>query len=529
MCPPDQTTSRPPLHPAVGGGAQLVDFMLPRRPSLLRVLPVFLLAVLLPVTEEAQAQPGPIEELSLEDAFELARDFNPDFRIQESQLIGAEMSQRTAFGDLLPSASVSNSYGYQAPGERRSGSVVLGEQPDYWNSSFSANISYSLDGATLLRPGQARTESRATQAQVEGAERGLRAEVTDLYLSVLQADAELVQAREQLERVQLTLRQAEAQVEVGAATPLDIRRAEVQEGQAEVQVLQARNQTWATRLALARTLGIQLSEDVRLVTAFDLFEPELEVEALLDQAYETNPVLRASRLNAEVAEVSVRSARTSYYPSLSMSAGFSGSVFQAGNLDPLIDERLQQLSGQYSSCIEDNRLRDLLGDPPRDCSQFNPERPEVAQGAVDQVESNNRGWPFAYQTQPLSVSMSLSIPVFTGFSRQQQNEQARVSLSNAREQVRAEELRLRSEVTTAVRAVETARQTVTLQERIRETSTEELRLAQERFRLGLASSIEVADAQANLSQAERDEITAIYDFFQSFAALEALVGTTLDR
>ncbi len=477
------------------------------------------------------AQDAPVvdEGLSLEEALRLARDYNPDFRIQQSQVETAEGQQRTAFGDLLPTASLSNSYGYQASGERRAGSVVLGDQPDFWNSSFSASLSYSLNGQTLLRPGQARTESRAVGAQVEGAERGLRAEVTDQYLSVLQADAELTQAREQLERVQLSLRQAEAQVQVGAGTPLDIRRAEVQEGQAEVQLLQAENQARATRLALARTLGVQLAEDVTMVTSFELFEPELDVEELLELSYLNNPVLRASRLSVEVAEVGVRVARTQYLPSLSMSAGFSGSVFQAGNLDPLINDRLQQLSGQYSSCLEDNRLRELLGDAPRNCAQFDPSRSEVEQAAVSQVRANNSGWPFDYRTQPLSVSLSLSIPVFTGFSRQQQNQQAQIGVSNAREQVRSEELRLRSEVTTAIRAVETARRTATLQERIRQTSTEELRLAQERFRLGLASSIEVADAQANLSQAERDEINAIYGFFQSFSALEALVGIELDR
>ena len=74
---------------------------------------------------------------------------------------------------------------------------------------------------------------------------------------------------------------------------------------------------------------------------------------------------------------------------------------------------------------------------------------------------------------------------------------------------------------------QTARRTAELQERIRLTAGEELRLAQERFRLGLASSIEVADAQANISQAERDEITALYDFHQSIAALESLVGDTV--
>ncbi|MDE0081109.1 MAG: TolC family protein [Gammaproteobacteria bacterium] len=72
--------------------------------------------------------------------------------------------------------------------------------------------------------------------------------------------------------------------------------------------------------------------------------------------------------------------------------------------------------------------------------------------------------------------------------------------------------------------METASRIAELQTGIRETLAEELRLALEGYRLGLASSVEVVDAQANLSQAERDEISAIWEFHIWFAALESLVG-----
>ena len=471
-------------------------------------------------------QQGP-EDLSLDEALRLAREFNPDFRQQESQLESARWQVRTAWGDLMPNANVSNSYGYQASGERRLGSVVLAQQPDFVNSSYNLNMSYSLNGSSLLRPGQARVQERAAEARVSGAAMGLQAEVTNAYLSVLQADAQVAQAQTALERIRLNVRQAEAQVQVGAGTPLDIRRAEVQEGQAEVQLVQSENQAASARLALSRLLGVELPEEVQMVTAFDLFQPELDVDALVDQAMGGNPVLRASRLSVEAANTSVRAARTQYLPNLSLSAGVSASVFQARDLDPLISQEMSSQSGRFDSCIQDNRIRDLLGDPPRDCASLNPQNPLVEQQIQQRIATQNSGFPFGYQRQPWNLSMTISFPIFTGLARQQQVEEARVSANNAREQLRSEELRLRTEISTAVRAVQTARRTAELQERIRLTAGEELRLAQERFRLGLASSIEVADAQANLSQAERDEITALYDFHQSIAALESLVGDTV--
>jgi outer membrane protein len=499
-----------------------------RGPSLSRLGALAVAALLLQAPGlPLHAQAGLPAELSLEEALRLAERNNPDFRIQSTQIETADRQMRAARGDFLPTMSLSNSYGYQASGERRAGSVVLGVQPQYYSSSYSVGVSYSLNGATLLRPGQARTEADAAEARVRGASIGLRAEVTEAYLSVLQADAQVIQAETALERTRLTVRQAEAQVEVGAATPLDIRRAEVQEGQAEVQLVQSRNQARTTRLALARILGTELADGVRLTTEFDASLPTLDAVELIARALDANPVVHATRLSTEAVRIGARSARTAYLPNLSMSAGFSGSVFVAGDLDPLVSQELNSQRNRFESCHEDNRIRALLGDPPRDCAALNPELPQVQQSIRSNIEEQNSGYPFNYRRQPVSFSLSLSLPVYTAGQRRRSLEQADLEVTNAMEQLRAEELRLRTEVTTAVQTVETSRQVVALQERIRGTASEELRLAQERFRLGLASSIEVADAQASLSQAERDEINARYDFQKAIAALEALVGGTV--
>ena len=93
--------------------------------------------------------------------------------------------------------------------------------------------------------------------------------------------------------------------------------------------------------------------------------------------------------------------------------------------------------------------------------------------------------------------------------------------------MQTERLRLAAAAETGLRTEETAVRIAELQAGSRQTSAEELRLALERCRPGLASSIEVVDARANLSQAERDEISAISEFRIAFAALEPLIGVPL--
>lgn len=475
-----------------------------------------------------RAQEGSVgSTLSLEDAIRLAHLYNPDYRVQESSLENLGWQKREVWASLLPSATFSNTFGYTAGGERQFGDITLGTQPAQLLSTYRLALSLNLSGSSFYAPSVVGAQEDATRAQVDGASANLVDQVTRAYLDVLQADEQVDQAQAEVDRTQTYVAQAQAQVAVGAATPLDIRRAEIQEGQAEVQLLQAQNSAATTRLSLMQTLGTDVPPGVALTTEFEVFDPQLDTQRLVELAYQQNPSLRAAQSQVSVARSQTRIAQTQYLPSLSLSAGWSGSVFQADQIGGLVQSSLAQTSARYSSCVQNNRILALLGDPPTDCGIYDVSNPTVANAVRDQVRQSNDGFPFSYDAQPLSLSATLSLPLFNGFSRELQLQQAQVSEDNARRQVVSEQLRLRSEVEAAVRTVETQRRTAELQSQIRQNSAEELRLAQERFRLGLASSVEVVDAQANLSQSERDEISAVYEFQRSFVSLESLVGVSL--
>jgi outer membrane protein len=51
-----------------------------------------------------------------------------------------------------------------------------------------------------------------------------------------------------------------------------------------------------------------------------------------------------------------------------------------------------------------------------------------------------------------------------------------------------------------------------------------LDLAQGRYRLGLASIVEVTQAQLNLTQAQIENVTARYDYHSAFAELQYTTG-----
>ena len=51
-----------------------------------------------------------------------------------------------------------------------------------------------------------------------------------------------------------------------------------------------------------------------------------------------------------------------------------------------------------------------------------------------------------------------------------------------------------------------------------------MRFAQERYRVGLNTFVDVAQARADRERAENDRIAAIYDYHRAYSALEAAVG-----
>jgi outer membrane protein len=58
-------------------------------------------------------------------------------------------------------------------------------------------------------------------------------------------------------------------------------------------------------------------------------------------------------------------------------------------------------------------------------------------------------------------------------------------------------------------------------------ATEDLRVQQERYRLGASTIVDVLTSQEALNQAEVDVVVARFDYLRAKASLEALIGRNL--
>ncbi|HEX5871270.1 MAG TPA: TolC family protein [Longimicrobium sp.] len=470
-------------------------------------------------------QTGPM--LTMEQAVAAARENNPDMQAQRNDTRATTAAMRNARADFLPSASASAGFGYTGPGVQRFGSEVFGERPVYYSSNWNLGLSYDLSGAKLLQPRLARSQHEAAESRIAGYEADLVMQVRQQYLSVLQAGELAAQAQREVDRTREHERLANARLEVGSGTPLDVRRAQVERGRAEVSVVQQQNTYETELLRLGLLMGVDLPAGTRLESGFQLFAPTWNADDLVRMALENNPTLNAARANTGAARTNVRAARSAYLPSLNFQVGLAGSVYSAGDIDPLVQQQLGGMQGAFASCNEGNVIRTAVGLTPTNCAQFDVNDPVVQAAIRREVEAGNPSFPFGYQRQPLQASMSISLPLFDGLNRERRVEEARVQEADAQLAVRAEEQRLGRDVRTGLLNAQTAFRTAELQRQVAENATEELRMARERFRLGAANSLEVTDAQTRLAEAERAVIDAVYMYHKSLAALEALVGQSL--
>lgn len=476
----------------------------------------------------AHAQQQPKATLTLEEAIALAQENNPLFLAQKNDLAVSDWGVREAYGALLPGASASTSFQYQGSGTQRIGflsgsDLGVSSSPAYMLSNYSIGVDYSLSGSSLFAPRRAKATRNATEANITAAEFQLVADVTRQYLAVRRAQDGVVLAQQELERAEDNRKLAEARLNVGAATPIELKQAEVEKGRAEVTLLQTENLVKTERLRLMQGLGLDMTTEVELTTSFAVTDIPWAQTELVAIAMEAHPNLLAARATETASEASVKMAKSAYLPSLSFSAGLSGYTREARNSGLLLQQAREGLLEARSECEFRNAIAEgRVTGYPIACpsTTLSPQQEQS-------ILSGNNVFPFNYTREPVGASLQISLPIFQGFSRELQVQQAKAGVADARHQLRAEELRLRADVATAYLNLTTAKRSVALEQRNTELAADQLELARERYRLGAAAFLELQDAATIKARADRAYLIAVYTFHESMAALEAAVGRTL--
>jgi len=429
--------------------------------------------------EPVVSRPGP--GLSLEAALGSALASNPDYLQWLNNEGPASMAVKSAYANYIPGASASVGINYTGSGSSNFGGQNVVKTSPSQGSNYGIDLTWSLNARLLALPGQTRANLRATREQIDAAKVQLRAAVLTQYLDVLQTNAQIDVVTQQVARNRVFLDLAKARYQVGQATMLDTRQAEVTLGQSQVDLLVAKQRNADARLELYRLMGVaapQGFEQVTLTDSFPVVKPAWSLDSLLATAAEVNPNLKAAAAASDASKFNLRAVKGEYFPSLRAQASWNG----------------------YTQEYTDTT---------------------AASGA------NSGTYPWGFVSQPFQVFAGLSLPIFDGLNRETRVSEAKAQRDDALEQVRAQALIVRTQVTSRFLTVNTAYQGIAVAEENRIAANDQLRLAQDRYRLGQGTALELSDSEGAVQRADGTYVDAVYGYHKAVAALEEAVGQPL--
>lgn len=335
-------------------------------------------------------------------------------------------------------------------------------------TSVNMGLSASMDLFTGFRRG---ADSRSARANLGAAEANLTSaqflanlSVTQQFLDALAAQ-QLVRVREAgVRRAEEQLSLSVAKLRVGSATRSDSLRSLVNLGNARLQLISIESDVARTQAGLARSIGIEGRVAAADDSAFYQTVALLDTAALRQEALGRSPRVQATQANSVAAEASVKAARAAYFPTLALTGIANWSGSSLNDYD-----------------LEGNR----------------------------------------------QLQLGLSWPLFNRFQREQ-NIQTRISSLNAAEATASDARReIESSLTTQFFALDAARVRIEITTTSVEAATEDLRVVNERYRVGAATILDVLSSQEALAQAEVDAVTARFDYLKARAQIEALIGRRL--
>ena len=430
-----------------------------------RVPSIVLLTVLAAAPLRAQ-----VRVVTLPDAIRLAERTQPSMVQAQAGVRSAAAQRRNAWGAFLQSLTAGSSASeFFSEGAARvdpiTGQLTSGNNT---NRSVSTSINASVDLFTGFRRGAELQAAKAGQVEADASLVDTRFQqalaTTNVFFDALSA-TQLVGVREaSVRRAEEQLKVSVSKLHAGSATRSDSLRSLVTLGSARLDLIQSQTDLATAEANLAHQVG-----EVGRVSAADdssfhrLLAP-VDTVGLRLEAESRSPRIQTAVATASVARANVRASRSAYWPSLTLGANTGWNA------------------------------------------------------------SRNNDYAFLNQRQ---VSLQLSWQLFNRFDRELAIAQREASYDVAQATAEDERRAVQAELTARLAELDAARSKIDITITSVTAATEDLRVQQERYRLGASTIVDVLTSQEALNQAEVDVVNARFDYLRAKAQLDALIGRTL--
>lgn len=410
-------------------------------------------------------QPAATMQVNLQQAVQMALKQNPNVQIAILNLAESHKESDMARSQLLPQAdfnvsdralreNIQAAIGLSIPGVPK---AVGPFQVFQTGSDFSAPI-FNL---SLWREWQASKKNiSSADAQRLSVREQIVLLVVSQYLTGLRSSAEISAAQAEVGLAQALYDQASDMEKHGAATGVDVLRANVELQNEKQLLIIAQTDQKIALYGLAKLLNVDSMQKITLSDQMTFFEtPNISVDESLADAYQSRP-------------------------------------------------EMKQLLAQQQS-LKDQKAADSESRLPALVFSGNYEQQGISSSTVIPT--------YVYEA-------GFSLPLFTGGRIHAQIARDDLELKKIGQIVQDERNQIALEVQTAAAQLESARNQVQVANLGDELAKEEVDQSRDRFRAGVADNIEVVTAQNALARADDNRIAALYQYNQSRADLAHAIG-----
>jgi outer membrane protein len=420
------------------------------------------------------------KQLTLDEAIKIALQKNPNLIKLQNSLSGNQTQLKNAYGELLPSLGAQASWSWQriddAGSQQRNflGEIVTIPPSTVENRSYSAGIG----GNVMLFNGLAnyaninlqKDNLKATEYNIAKLKQNIVYQTSDFFYSVLNAE-ELMKVREEnLKYFQKFYESVNERNKLGLVPVADVYSAQVQLGNAELALIQAQNDFDKLKNGLLTYLALNVMDDYQLVDPFakdKTVDPSSylknfeDIQTLVNVALDNRFDFKSQQLLVKAAESNLTIAKSGIFPTLSADYSYG------------------------SGAIDINKM---------------------------------------FDRKSFRVGMTLSIPIFSNFSTENQIQQAEINKMNQHEDLLSLERQIKIEIKQGYNDLIAAKKSLDVASKNVLAAEENRKINLERYNLGSATILEVLQSDRDYIDAIRNKINNVYDFYRKYDNLNNVIG-----
>jgi len=467
-----------------------------------------------PVAHAQQARPTSTVDtvrIGFDRAISTALSQNTDLKRAQATLRQSQTQVQAEWMDFAPDLNLSlgatRSFGRNF--SQLEGDVITRTTDQVGgNASSSITLFNGFENTASLN--QAQSQAEADDLSLQRTRREVVFTVMNQYIALIESREIVRVRREELEARRQQLRQIEEFVDAGSRPVSDLYQEQANVAEAEQNLLQAQREREVSKTRLIQTLQLNPRQPYRFtvpeVAADTLSTERYDLGGLIDEAFANRLDLRAVKAEQRAAQKSIRAARSTYYPRLSLSASY-GTDWS--------DQRLREVPGTGTDPETALVERADGGDPlpvrvPGTGAPPQTQTPSFS----SQLDDNRSG----------NIRLSLSIPIFDRFQRNTQVEQAQVQAQNAQYQLEDQRQQVALQVRQAYLDYRNAVQQLEAANKRLRAARQARAAAQERYNLGSASIVELQNATRDFVDAASRQVRARYNLIFQKKQIEYHVG-----